>query len=64
MEEVHGEDLEDPEMRAVCEDDDEEDQHCDEIEFQAAGAVGTDPIPWQDRGTFQQAVEVQGHRPR
>jgi hypothetical protein len=21
-------------------------------------------IPWQDRPTFQQIVEVQGHRPR
>jgi acyl-homoserine lactone acylase PvdQ len=37
---------------------------CDQIEFTAAGAVGLDPIPWQNRPTFQQAVEVLGHRPR
>ena len=37
---------------------------CDQIEFTTAGAVGTAPIPWQDRPTFQQVVEVQGHRPR
>jgi acyl-homoserine lactone acylase PvdQ len=36
----------------------------EQIEFTAAGAVGTPSIPWQDRPTFQQAVEVQGHRPR
>jgi hypothetical protein len=39
-------------------------QACDQIEFTTAGAVATPPIPWQDRPTFQQAVEVQGHRPR
>ena len=37
---------------------------CDQIEFTTAGAIATPPIPWQNRGTFQQAVEVQGHRPR
>lgn len=37
---------------------------CDQLEFVSAGAVDTPPIPWQNRGTFQQAVEVQGHRPR
>ena len=37
---------------------------CDQIEFTTAGAVGTDPIHWQDRPTFQQVVQVQGHRPR
>jgi hypothetical protein len=37
---------------------------CDQIEFTTAGAIATPPIPWQDRGTYQQAVEVQGHRPR
>ena len=31
---------------------------CDQIEFQALGAVSTPPIPWQDRPTFQQVVEV------
>ena len=37
---------------------------CDQIEFTTAGAVNIDPIPWQDRPTFQQIVEVGGHRPR
>ncbi len=31
---------------------------CDQIEFTTAGAIATPPIPWQNRGTFQQAVEV------
>ena len=47
-------------MEAVCDDDD----LCDEISFMTAGAVGMPDIPWQDRPTFQQIVEVQGHRPR
>jgi acyl-homoserine lactone acylase PvdQ len=38
-------------------------QACDQITFTATGAIATPPIPWQDRGTFQQAVEVQGNRP-
>ena len=37
---------------------------CDQITFIATGALSTPPIPWQDRGTFQQAVEVKGDRPR
>ena len=37
---------------------------CDQITFTATGAISTAPIPWQDRGTFQQAVEVKGDRPR
>jgi hypothetical protein len=37
---------------------------CDQIEFTAAGAISTPSIPWQNRGTFQQAVDVPGHRPR
>ena len=37
---------------------------CDQIEFITAGAVSIEPIPWQDRPTFQQVVEIQGHRPR
>jgi hypothetical protein len=36
----------------------------EKIEFTVAGAVSTPDIPWQDRPTFQQAVEVQGHRAR
>ena len=47
-------------MEAVCDDD----ALCDEISFMTAGAVGMPDIPWQDRPTFQQIVEVQGHRPR
>jgi acyl-homoserine lactone acylase PvdQ len=31
---------------------------CDQIEFQALGGVTMPPIPWQDRPTFQQVVEV------
>jgi acyl-homoserine lactone acylase PvdQ len=52
--------LADIEMQAVCDEDD----LCDEIAFTTAGAVGMPDIPWQDRPTFQQIVEVQGHRPR
>jgi acyl-homoserine lactone acylase PvdQ len=37
---------------------------CDQIEFTTAGAVATPPMHWQNRPTFQQAVEIQGHRPR
>jgi acyl-homoserine lactone acylase PvdQ len=41
------------------------DQTClDAIWQQAASAVESPLIPWQNRPTFQQAVEVQGHRPR
>jgi acyl-homoserine lactone acylase PvdQ len=47
-------------MEAVCDDAD----LCDEIVFTTAGAVGMPDIPWQDRPTFQQIVEIQGHRPR
>jgi hypothetical protein len=47
-------------MEAVCDDGD----LCDEIVFTTAGAVGMPDIPWQDRPTFQQIVEIQGHRPR
>ena len=52
--------LDEIQMQAVCDDGD----LCDEIAFTTAGAVGVDDIPWQDRPTFQQIVEVQGHRPR
>jgi hypothetical protein len=53
-------DLADIEMQAVCDDGD----LCDEISFTTAGAVGMPDIHWQDRPTFQQVVEVRGHRPR
>jgi hypothetical protein len=34
------------------------DTTCDQIEFTVAGATETPPIPWQDRPTFQQVVEL------
>jgi len=41
------------------------DQDCfDAIAFRATGAVTQPLIGWQNRPTYQQAVEVQGHRPR
>ncbi len=41
------------------------DQACfDSIVFRATGAVTQPMIGWQNRPTYQQAVEVQGHRPR
>jgi acyl-homoserine lactone acylase PvdQ len=41
------------------------DQRCfDEVRFRAVGAITVPPIPWINRPTYQQAVEVQGHRPR
>jgi acyl-homoserine lactone acylase PvdQ len=30
---------------------------CDQLDFIAAGAIETPPIPWQDRGSYQQAAE-------
>ena len=54
------ESLADIRMEAVCDDGD----LCDEIVFTTAGAVGMPDIHWQDRPTFQQIVEIQGHRPR
>jgi acyl-homoserine lactone acylase PvdQ len=41
------------------------DQPCfDFVRFRPIGAVTVPAIPWINRPTFQQAVEVQGHRPR
>ncbi len=41
------------------------DQACfDAIEFGATGAVTQPLIGWQNRPTYQQAVEIAGHRPR
>jgi acyl-homoserine lactone acylase PvdQ len=34
----------------------------DEIQFAAIGAITQPNLPWVNRPTFQQAVEVQGHR--
>jgi acyl-homoserine lactone acylase PvdQ len=36
----------------------------DAVRFQTVGAVSVDPIEWINRPTWQQAVEVQGHRGR
>jgi hypothetical protein len=35
---------------------------CDEIVPNPAGAVETPPFPWQNRGTFHQVTEVNGHQ--
>jgi acyl-homoserine lactone acylase PvdQ len=41
------------------------DQACfDAIAFRATGGVTQPLIGWQNRPTYQQAIEVQGHRPR
>jgi acyl-homoserine lactone acylase PvdQ len=41
------------------------DQDCfDAIGFRATGGLTQPMIPWQNRPTYQQAVEVHGHRPR
>ena len=41
------------------------DQSCfDAIAFRATGGITQPLIGWQNRPTYQQAVEVQGHRPR
>jgi acyl-homoserine lactone acylase PvdQ len=41
------------------------DQMCfDEVRFRTVGAVGVEPIHWINRPTWQQVVEVQGHRGR
>ena len=60
-EERYGAPLESLAVPATCEE--QSPPACDQITFTATGAIATPPIPWQDRGTFQQAVEVQGDRP-
>jgi hypothetical protein len=41
------------------------DQWCfDSIRFRPLGGITQPLIHWQNRPTYQQAVEVQGHRPR
>ena len=41
------------------------DQECyDSIAFRAVGVVSQPLLPWINRPTFQQAVEITGHRPR
>jgi acyl-homoserine lactone acylase PvdQ len=48
----------DPRVPATCEVT--EPATCDQLDFIAAGAIELPPTPWQDRGSFQQAVEVGG----
>ncbi len=57
----YGAPLESLRVPATC--DETTPPRCDQITFTATGALSTPPIPWQDRGTFQQAVEVRGNRP-
>jgi hypothetical protein len=41
------------------------DQMCyDAVRSRAVGVVTVPPFHWINRPTFQQAVEIQGHRPR
>jgi acyl-homoserine lactone acylase PvdQ len=40
------------------------DKHTDDIRSTTAGLVAVRPIDWQNRPTFQQVVNYQGHRPR
>jgi acyl-homoserine lactone acylase PvdQ len=41
------------------------DQWCyDAVSFRALGAISQPLIPWINRPTYQQAVEIRGHRPR
>ena len=40
------------------------DKHLDDIRATTAGLVGTRPIDWQNRPTFQQVVTFTAHRPR
>ena len=53
-------DIQDARRPATCEEDPDQPRECDQIEFETAGAVETEPIHWQDRPTFQQIVEVKG----
>jgi hypothetical protein len=36
---------------------------CDQEVLETVGAIATPPFPWQDRGTYHQIVELNGHRP-
>jgi hypothetical protein len=36
----------------------------DAVRFSTTGGIGVKPIPWINRPTWQQAVEIQGHRGR
>lgn len=39
-------------------------ESCDAIHFTPIGLVSVPDIPWQNRPTFQQVVQVERHRPR
>lgn len=39
-------------------------ESCDAIHFTSIGLVSVPDIPWQNRPTFQQVVQVRAHRPR
>ncbi len=50
---------------ACAEVDQQGDQTCfDKLVFRSTGGVTQPMIAWQNRPTYQQAVEIQGHRPR
>ncbi len=47
-------------VATTCEDTGGFPQKCDQLQFTAAGATTVAPVPWQDRGSFQQVVQVGG----
>jgi hypothetical protein len=51
---------------AVCADEGKQgNQWCfDTIRFRPLGGITQPLIAWQNRPTYQQAIEIQGHRPR
>jgi acyl-homoserine lactone acylase PvdQ len=57
IKEKRGDDPGSWELKATCDDD-----SCDQIEPNTAGAVATPPFPWQNRGTFHQIDEITSHR--
>jgi acyl-homoserine lactone acylase PvdQ len=58
-----GSDMSGWKVRATCPATPTVPQGCDQIEFTTAGGVSTPPIPWQNRPTYQQAVEIFARRP-
>jgi acyl-homoserine lactone acylase PvdQ len=54
-----GEDMSQWQVPATCPEAEEVPPPCDQIDFTTAGAVGVEPIPWQNRPTFQQLVSVE-----
>jgi hypothetical protein len=47
-------------LHSTCEDTSP--PSCDQLVPNTAGAVGTPPFPWQNRGTYHQIDEILGHR--